>query len=144
MNIVTQKGDKMANAERKPRRSPLLITLVALLFAECALVVVAVVYLVIELLVDIPTSYASAVAILVLAIAAAIGIGVAAVHLLRGNSWARGAALVWQILQMSIGVGSLQGASARPDVGWLLIIPALAVLVLLFTRPVLEATTRRG
>lgn len=130
------------SAQRVSRRPPLLIVLAALLFLECALLVAATVYLVIGLLVARPDSYASAVAILVLTALAAIWLGTMAAHTLLGRSWIRGAAVVWQVLQIAIAIGSFQGLFARPDVGWLLIAPAILVLVLLFT-PSVTAVTKR-
>lgn len=126
-----------------PRHSPQLVLLVILLFLECLLLGAAAVYLLVELLVDTPTSYPSAIAILVLALAASVWVGLIAVNTLRGRPWVRGAAVVWQVLQLSVGIGSLQGLLARPEVGWPLILVAVAVLILLFTRPVLAATVRR-
>jgi hypothetical protein len=126
-----------------PRRSAQLVSLSVLLFAEAGALAAAAVYLVVELLVDVPSSYPAAIFVLLLAILACVWVGLIAVNALRGASWIRGAAVVWQVLQVSLGVGSMQGIFARPDIGWLLIIPALVVLVLLFTRPVLQATMRR-
>ncbi|MET4782176.1 hypothetical protein [Glaciihabitans sp. UYNi722] len=124
------------------RRPPLLVALAALLFLECAALVAAAVYLVVELLVARPDSYASAVAILVLTVLAAIWLGTMAVHALLGRPWIRGAAVVWQVLQIAIAIGSFQGFFPRPDLGWFLIAPAVLVLVLLFTPSVIAATRR--
>ncbi|MCU1586500.1 MAG: hypothetical protein JWM49_3056 [Microbacteriaceae bacterium] len=128
---------------RVSRRPPLLVALATFLFLECALLAAAASYLVIELLIAVPASYATAIAVLILVLLAAIWLAVMAVHTLRGRYWIRGAAVTWQALQIAIGIGSFQGLFARPDVGWLLIIPAVIVIVLLFTPPVLEATKRR-
>lgn len=128
---------------RVSRHPPFLVVMVALLFLESAALAAAAVYTLIELCVARPDSYGSALAILVLAVLAAVWLGVMAVHALRGRSWIRGGAVTWQVLQIAIGIGSLQGLSSRPDIAWLLIIPALAVLVLLFTPSVIEATRRR-
>jgi hypothetical protein len=124
------------------RTSPLVYTLAGILFVECAAVGLATAYLIIELLIARPESYASALALTVLTAIATIWIGLIAVHTLRGSPWIRGGAVVWQILQIAVAVGSFQGAFAEPAIGWLLLIPALAVLVLLFTKPVIAATTR--
>jgi Gpi18-like mannosyltransferase len=121
----------------------LLVALATLLLLECALLTAAAVYLVIELLIAVPGSYATAIAVLVLVVLAAVWLAVMAVHTLRGRYWIRGAAVTWQALQIAIGIGSFQGLFARPDIGWLLIIPAVIVIVLLFTPPVVEATKRR-
>ena len=130
------------SAQRVLRRPPLLVVLAALLFLECALLVAATVYLVVEILIARPDSYASAIAILVLTAMAAIWLGTMAVHALLGRPWIRGAAVVWQVLQIALAVGSFQGLFARPDLGWFLIAPAVLVLVLLFTPSVIAATRR--
>jgi len=128
-----------------PARSavPLLTVLALIVFAECALLVAATVFLVVELLVATPASYASAIALTVLVAIGAIWVGVIAVNLLRRQPWTRGATVVWQILQIAVAIGMFQGAYARPDLGWLLLIPSIVVLVLLFTPSVRDATIRR-
>lgn len=125
-------------------KNPLVVALAVLIFAQCALLVAAIGYLVIELIVATPDSYASAVALTVLTAIAAVWLAVIGVNVLRGNPWVRGATVVVQILQIAVAVGCFQGAFARPDLGWLLLIPAIAALALLFSPPVLAATTRRA
>jgi hypothetical protein len=117
--------------------------LALIVFAECALLVAATVFLVVELLVATPTSYATAIALTVLVAIGAIWVGVIAVNLLRRQAWTRGATVVWQILQIAVAIGMFQGAYARPDLGWVLLIPSIVVLVLLFTPSVRDATIRR-
>jgi hypothetical protein len=56
--------------------------------------------------------------------------------------WSRAAAIVWQILQVSIAVGAFQGFFARPDVGWVLLVPAITVIGLLLWTPVRIAYSR--
>lgn len=130
----------------RARRHPLHLALVALVAAECALLVAATVFLVIELLVDTPASFPSAVALTVLTALAAIWLAVVVVNILRGRAWTRGATVVWQVLQIAVAVGCFQGLFdpvARPDLGWALLAPAIVVLVLLFTKPVIAATSMR-
>jgi hypothetical protein len=127
------------STERKP---PLLLVLAAILFAECALVTVATVYLIVELLVDTSFSFESAIALTALSALAAVWLGFITVNTLRGRPWIRGAAVVWQVVQIAIAIGSFQGSLAEPAVGWLLLIPSIAVIVLLFTPSVVRATTR--
>ena len=124
------------------RKAPLVYALAGILFAECALLAAATVYLIIELLIDTPSSFESAIALTVLTAIATVWLGFIATNTLRGRPWIRGAAVVWQVLQIAVAVGSFQGLFSRPDIGWLLLLPAIAVLVLLFTKPVLAATTR--
>jgi hypothetical protein len=123
-------------------RNPLLILLAVLLFAECALLITATVYLVIELLIATPASLASALFLTVLTGIAAAWLGVIAVNTLRASPWIRGAAITWQVLQIAVAIGCFQGLFAQPAIGWALLIPALAVLVLVFTPPVVQATKR--
>lgn len=125
------------------RRHPFVVALAVLLFAECALVAVATIYLVVEILVARPDSYASAIALTVLTVLATIWLGFIAVNVLRGRAWVRSAAIVWQVLQIAVAIGCFQGLFARPDIGWLLLVPALVALVLLFTPSVVAATGRR-
>lgn len=139
----------VSSAEERPsraRRHPLHLALAALVGAECALLIAATAYLVIELLVDTPASFASAIALTVLTALAAIWLAVVVVNILRGRAWTRGATIVWQVLQIAVAVGCFQGLFdpvARPDLGWALLAPAIVVLVLLFTKPVIAATSIR-
>jgi hypothetical protein len=100
------------------------------------------IYLIVELLVSQPVSVASGIALAVLSALAGVWLGFMAVHTLRGSPWIRGAAIVWQVLQGAIAIYSFQGPAPRTDVGWLLLLPAIVIVVLLFTKPVIAATTR--
>jgi len=133
-----QSGSTEAERHRRP---PLLVLLVVILLLEFVLMVSAVVFLAIELVVARPDSYPTAIAILVLAVIAAVWLAATARGTLRGRQWTRGATVVWQLLQIAVAVGSFQGLFARADVGWLLLVPAIAALVLLFTPSVIAATT---
>lgn len=125
-------------------RHGLVYALSVVLFAECALLAAATLYLVFELLVATPDSYVSAIALTVLAALSTVWLALIAAHTLRGRTWVRSAAVVWQVLFIAVGVGSTQGLIPRPDIAWLLFLPAIVVLVLLFTKPVIAATTDRG
>ena len=131
------------DAPQPARRSRALIALVLLLAAESALLWAAVVWLILELLTDQPTSLASALAILVLTVVAALWVSAIAVGTFRGRTWIRAAAVTWQLVQVFVAIGCFQGLYARPDLGWALLIPSVLVIVLLFTRSVVEATSRR-
>lgn len=124
-------------------RNPLVVALAAVLFVECALVGFATIYLVVETLAARPASYLSAIGLAALAAFAAIWVGFIGAGVLRGRAWIRGAAITWQVIQVVIGVGCLQGLFASPPVGVLLIVLAVAVVVLVFTRPVIAATSDR-
>ena len=140
---MVSRGCAVSELPAKPQRHPFVVALVVLLFAECALLAAATLYLIVEIIVATPTSIASALALLVLAAIAAIWLGVIAANVLRGRAWTRGAAIVWQVLQGAVAIGCFQGVLAQPDIGWVLLLPALVVLVLLFTPPVVAATSIR-
>ena len=128
---------------RVSRRPALLVILVTLIALESVALVAVAGYLVVELLVARPDSVATAIALLLLDLLAAVWVGTMAIHALRGRSWIRSGAITWQILQIAIGIGSFQAPFSRPDVGWLLILPAAAVIILLFTPSVIAATRRQ-
>ena len=121
-----------------------MVVLAVLIFAQCSALFVATGFLVVELIVATPDSYASAVALAVLTTIAAVWLAVIGVNVLRGSPWVRGATIVVQVLQIAVAIGFFQGVFARPDLGWLLLIPAVAAIALLFTSPVLAATVRRS
>ena len=125
------------------RRHPFVIALIVLVAAECALMLAATVYLLVEILVDTPSSFASAVALTVLTAIAAAWLAIITINIGRGRAWTRGATVVWQVLQIAVAIGAFQGLFARPDIGWLLLIPSLVILGLLFSGPVTAATARR-
>ena len=128
---------------RVSRRPALLLLLVVLLALECAALVAVACYLVVELLVARPDPAATAIALLLLDLLAAVWLGTMAVHTLRRRTWIRSGAITWQILQIAVGIGSFQAPFSRPDIGWLLIVPAVAVIVVLFSPSVIRATRRQ-
>jgi len=117
--------------------------LIVLLAVEAALVVGLAALLVVEVLGASASDPGSGIALAVLAAIAAAFVVAILVGVLRGQAWSRSAAIVWQVLQLAVGVGALQGAVAQPAWGWPLILASLAAGVLLFTRPVVAATSAR-
>lgn len=120
----------------------MLVVLAALLFLEALLVTGVAVWLLVELLTVTPQSFASAVAIVVLVVLAAIWVVATAIGALRAQNWSRASAVTIQILQIAIAIGSFQGLYARPDLGWALLVPAVAGIVLAVSPSVVKATTR--
>lgn len=103
---------------------------------------VATIYLVIEIFGAVAASLASAIALAVLNAIAAVWLGFIGLNVLRGRPWVRGAIVTWQVLQVAVAIGCFQGYFARPDLGWLLLVPSIVAVGLLFTPPVMVATTR--
>jgi hypothetical protein len=130
-----------APSEPSPgRASPRLLSLTAALVGLQGLGLVAVtVFLVVEIVVATTTSYATAIAITVCAALAAAALLAVARALLAGRRWGRAPAVITQLFLVPVAISMLQGE--RWYVGAPLIAWAVAVLVLLFTPPVLHATT---
>lgn len=117
--------------------APSAIFVAVVLGIETLLALALAVFLGYEVLAGQPDSLASAVGLLVMALMATAWIGATTVGFIRGKSYARGSALVWQVLQGALGLASNQGLFARPDIGSGLLIPAIVVLaLLLFSKPV--------
>jgi hypothetical protein len=116
-----------------------LVVVSGILLLEAAALVALMIWLLIDLFALEPSSYATAIALLVLVAIAALWMGAVAVASLRRAPWTRAGAIVWQILQISVAVGAFQGLFARPDIGWLLLVPAVTVIGLLLWTPVRNA-----
>ena len=84
----------------------------------------------------------SGIAVAVFILIIAVLLALVAVGTVRARPWTRSAALVWQVVQALVGAYSLQGAGAAVGFGIAAIGLASAGLVLLFSRPVREATNR--
>lgn len=69
-------------------------------------------------------------------------LAVVAVGTFRARPWARSAGMVWQVVQLLVGLYAFQGDGAQPALGLIAVLPAAITLVLLFTRPVRAAMAR--
>jgi len=117
--------------------APSAIFVAVVLAIETLLALALSVFLCYEILAGQPDSLGSAVGLLVMALMATAWIATTTVGFIRRKSFARGSALVWQVLQGAVGLASNQGLFARPDIGSGLLIPAIVVLaLLLFSKPV--------
>lgn len=124
-------------------KAALLYVLAALLFLEGIALCGAAIYLVVEILVAPTDSIASAVALAVCAVIAGAGMIFVAYSTLRARPWIRGAAIAWQVLQVLVAISILQARAATSIAfATILIVPAVAVIVLVFTKPVMAATSR--
>ncbi|WP_083363264.1 hypothetical protein [Microterricola viridarii] len=108
-----------------------MVLLRTLLFAEAALLAVAALWLVFELLTEQPASLVSALVILALTVVAFAFVLAIAIGALRRQSWIRGAGIGWQLMQIAVAAGCFQGIYANPAAGWALLAPSLVVIVLL-------------
>jgi hypothetical protein len=124
------------------RRPPALLALAAIVALEAAAMAAIAVWLIVELLVDTPQSLASALALVVLAAGAAAFLVAVVIGALRGSGWIRGAVITWQVVQIAVGIGALQGTLARPDIGWLIIVPSVVAILLTLSPTVSRALAR--
>lgn len=134
--------DKLMSTETEAPRPRLLTTLAVMLFVEAGFLGLVAGFLLFELVTQVPTSLASAIGILVLVIIAGVWLVVVGLGALHAKAWVRAAALTWQILQLAVAIGSFQGLFARDDIAWFLLVPAVIVIALLFSRSVMTATRR--
>jgi len=120
-----------------------LTALVVVLTLEFVAITGVAFYLIFELIVERPDSYASAIALAIVVAIAAVWVLFIVIGVLRGQAWTRAAVVVLQILIGAVAIGSLQGAEPRVDVGVGLLVPALLALVLLFSKSVLAHLSER-
>jgi len=125
------------------RRSPFVIALVILLASQSVFIIGVTAYLVVELVQAEAQFPPTAIALTVLVLLVAIWLVAMTRGVWRGRAWTRGSVLVYQFLQLAIGVGSIQGFVPRPDIGWWIIATAVIGLVLVLTTPVSTHLDRR-
>jgi len=116
-------------------RAPAVIVVALVLVAETLALLGLSAFLTYQLAVDTPDSMASAIGLVVITVIATAWIAATAIGFVQGKSFARGSALVWQVLQAAVGLASNQGLFARPDIGSGLFVPALVALALLLFSP---------
>lgn len=125
----------------KPKKGPLgLVVVAALVGFEGMFVIALAGILASEIVAGESRSLATMIALVVLTALAGIWVIYAAWRLSQGRRWARSAALFWQLVQLSVAVGSFTGQFASQAIGWALIIPSAFVLTMIFTKPVIDST----
>jgi len=135
-------AEETAPGSRRTGAKAALAVVRVLLILEAAGVVAVLGWLIIDLMVLRPSSYATAIALIVVVALGAAWVVANAVGAMRLAGWSRGSAIVWQLLQLSIAFGAFQGLFARPDIGWLLLIPSIVITGLLVWSPVRLAFSR--
>lgn len=131
-----------ATAARRPRPSRAVWTAVAIVAIEALALGVALVVLLIDVVTLTPSSLSSALALIVLTAVATVWVSWVAVALRRGAPWSRGGAVFWQLVQMALALGAIQGVFAQPLIGAAIAVPSILVLILMCTRSVMEHTKR--
>lgn len=116
-------------------RTPAVIVVALVLVAETLVLLGLSAFLTYQLAVDTPDSMAPAIGLVTITVIATAWIAATTIGFFQGKSFARGSALVWQVLQAAVGLASNQGLFARPDIGSGLFVPALVALALLLFSP---------
>lgn len=128
-------------------KSPAVAVVAIVLAAESLVLLSLTFFLVYEVVADEPDSIASGIGLALITLAATAWIAATTVGFLRGKPFARGSAVVWQVLQAAVGLASNQGVFARPDIASGLFVPALTALALLLFSPAVSrhlGTTRNS
>ena len=116
-------------------RTPAVLIVALILVAETLVLLGLSGFLAYQLVVDAPDSIASATGLVLITLATTAWIAATAIGFVQGRSFARGSAVVWQVLQGAVGLASNQGLFARPDIASGLLVPALIALALLLFSP---------
>jgi hypothetical protein len=135
--------DNSHSAPRKSRPTSLLI-LVGLLILEGLALAATTIFLVIEFVIAPKDSMGSAILLTIIVAITTVWVGFIIVGLLGGRAWTRAAVVVLQVLFIAVGLGSLQGSAGSIWIAAPILVPAIACLVLLFTKQTIAATSERS
>jgi hypothetical protein len=125
------------------RRTPLVILLVIILAAQSAFMVVITVILGIDIARAEARFPATALALTGLVALVVVWLVAMTAGVWRARAWTRGSVLVYQFLQLAVGVGSLQGFVPRPDIASWIIIPSVVGIIIVLTPSVTEYLSHR-
>ena len=131
-----------APAVPRPKLPPLLALLAGVVLVEALAMVVVAGMLFVDVLTQPAASLGGGIALVVLATLAAVWLGAMVAGTVRRRTWVRGAIFTWQLVQLAVAVGAFQGTFSRQDIGWILLIPSVVAIALLFTPSVMSATRR--
>ncbi|WP_422933683.1 hypothetical protein [Sinomonas sp. P47F7] len=133
-----QSSSRFSTAKPKPVQLKVLVGIV--LLEALALVGIAIFYALALAAGQATVSPAGAVFTMILLALVGAGLGAAGVFLWRGYRWTRSIVLVIQLFAATIGFPTVTGGYVV--YGLLILVPAAAAVVLLFSRPVFEVTQR--
>ena len=130
----------MSTPQNSPKRAPAVLVISAVLVLEALALLAFAGWYGYSLATSTPLSMGGAIFTMVFAAVLAVWLLVVGHFFFRGYRWTRSAAVVWQFFVVIIAVPALQSGLVLPGLAMLL--PAAAVLLLLFTKPVLTHTSR--
>jgi hypothetical protein len=77
-------------------------------------------------------------ALVILTLGAAVWLSFAGIAITKGKRWARSAGIFWQLIQLSIALGTFEASLIG---GFAIALPSLAVILALFNPKVVQATS---
>jgi hypothetical protein len=113
--------------------------LAAIVSFEAVLVLIATVLTIVGLVTHGAKVEADGIAFIACLAIGFLWVGVAATGVWLGRSWSRGLVITWQLFQLAVGVGAIEGLIATPLIGVVLLVLGVAGIVLVLT----PAVTRR-
>lgn len=122
--------------------SPGILALALVLVVEAAALLVYLIVVVTELVRADASNAVNGLAYVIIALIAVIWVAGSAVAVLRRQPWVRGAVITWQLIQLVIGAGCLEGLVGVPSAGWLLIAAGVVGFALVVSPPVSRALAR--
>lgn len=119
-----------------------LTTLGVVLGIEAVLVLGATVLTVVQFASQGAQLVADGIAFVIALVIGCLWVGAAAVGVFLGRSWSRGLTITWQLIQLAIGVGAIEGLLGGPLVGIVLLVLGLLGFVLVLAPGVTRSLRR--
>jgi len=116
--------------------------LAVVLGIEAALVLAATVFTIVQFVAHGADVAVDGIAYIVTLAIGFLWVGAAAVGVHLGRSWSRGLTITWQLIQLVVGIGAMEGLLAGPLVGVVLLVLGLAGIVLVLTPGVTRVLRR--
>ena len=97
-------------------------------------------WLAIDIISGLSRSLPAAIALAALVLGAGVWLQFVAKAVPQNHRWARSAAIFWQTCQLAVASASFTGRGANIAIGAALVVASVAVLALLFSKPVIAAS----
>ena len=120
----------------------LLSLLATLIGIEGAALLAGAVFFFTQIFVQQTSSLSGSIVIFIITLIIGVGVLAAALGAAQRKTWVRGPILTWQILQIAVSISFFQGTDFWPLIGWILLILSLGSTTLLFSKQVIESTTK--
>jgi len=120
-----------------------LTVLSAIVSAEAVLVISATVAVIRQFVVGGAKIEQDGLAYVVIMIIGCLWVTASAIGAWLARTWSRGLIITWQLIQLAVGIGAMQGLVAGPLVGIVLLVLGLAGIILVLTPGVSRAVGRQ-